>query len=117
MLGKGSVGKVYHAKHIATNTRYAIKKVVKTQVTDVKQFCLGVKSQIFFKNPHLAQIYAVFHDSSNIYLLMELCVDGSLNSYRKTMRTDYERNKIVHGLAQGVEYMHQYNIRHGDLKL
>lgn len=35
MLGKGSVGKVYHARHILTNTRYALKKVVKTEVAEV----------------------------------------------------------------------------------
>jgi len=89
MLGKGSVGKVYHARHISTNTRYALKKVVKSEVTDIDQFCLGVKCQIFFKDPHLAQIYAVFHDAAHIYLLLELCVDGSLNCHRKAMRTDY----------------------------
>ena len=117
MLGKGSVGKVYSARHILTNTHYALKKVVKAEVTDVEQFCLGVKCQLFFKNPHLAQIYAVFHDSGHIYLLLELCVDGSLSSYKRTMRTDYERNKVIHGLAQGLDVMHQHHIRHGDLKL
>ena len=83
------MGKVYHARHISTNTRYALKKVVKSEVTDIDQFCLGVKCQIFFKDPHLAQIYAVFHDAAHIYLLLELCVDGSLNCHRKAMRTDY----------------------------
>ena len=117
MLGKGSVGKVYTARHILTNTRYALKKVVKAEVTDVKQFCLGVKCQLFFKNPHLTQVYAVFHDSAHIYMLLELCVDGSLKNHRKTMKTDYERNKVIHGLAQGVEVMHKHHVRHGDLKL
>ena len=111
------MGKVYLARHLKTGCYYAIKKVVKCEILDRDQFCLSVKSQIFFNDPHIAQIYACFSDELSIYLVMELCLDGNLINYRKVMRHDSERGRAVLGVAKGLKKMHQENMRHGDLKL
>ena len=54
------------------------------------------------KDPHIAQIYACFSDVQSIYLVMELSVDGNLSSYRKFMKTDREKTRIIMGIAQGL---------------
>lgn len=69
------------------------------------------------KSPHIAQIYACFSDELSIYLVMELSVDGNLSSYRKFMKSDMEKTRIVMGIAQGLQEVHKWKMRHGDLKL
>lgn len=48
---------------------------------------------------------------------MEICIDGNLSKYRKKIKHDEERDYIIMGVAKGVQYMHNYFLRHGDLKL
>ena len=84
---------------------------------DVEQFCLSLKVQMFLKHPHVAQIYACFCDGVHFYIVMELCVDGTLAGFRRVIRTDGDRNRVLLGVAKGLEPMHIENLRHGDLKL
>lgn len=117
MLGKGSIGRVYLVRHFKTNFYFALKKITKSEVKDINQFILGVKCHFFMNSPHIVQLYGCFSDSENIYLLMELCVDGNLAKEKKIMRHDEERNRVLLGIAKGVQSMHRNFIRHGDLKL
>jgi hypothetical protein len=48
---------------------------------------------------------------------MELCVDGNLSKYRKKIKNDEDRDRIVVGIAKGIQYMHKFYLRHGDIKL
>jgi serine/threonine protein kinase len=62
MLGRGSVGRVYLARHCATNCYFALKKIAKSEVKDIKQFCYGIKCHMFLSSPHIVQLYACFSD-------------------------------------------------------
>ncbi len=48
---------------------------------------------------------------------MELCAHGNLARYKKKIKNDEEKDRIVNGISKGISYMHYFNIRHGDLKL
>lgn len=62
MLGKGSLGKVYMARHKQTLFHFALKKIFKTDIKDKEQFIFGVKCHFFLNGPHLVQLYACFSD-------------------------------------------------------
>jgi serine/threonine protein kinase len=64
------------------------------------------------------QLYAVFVEDSDLYLLMELCYSGNLyNSLRLEGRFSEERiRNVVKQVCYAVEYMHDNDILHRDLK-
>jgi cell cycle serine/threonine-protein kinase CDC5/MSD2 len=72
---------------------------------------------MFLSHPNITQLYTFFSDSTHIYLVMELCVDGNLSHYKRTTTSDTQKHKVVLGTAKALEYMHEHRIRHGDLKL
>lgn len=91
MIGKGGIGRVFLAKHKKTSFYYALKMIRKAEVKDVEQLAFSIKCHFFFNHPNLAQLYACFSDEKYIYLVMEICIDGSLSKYRKKIKNDEER--------------------------
>jgi len=47
------------------------------------QLILSIKGHFFLDHPNLAKLYSCFGDEEYLYLVMELCVDGSLAKYKK----------------------------------
>lgn len=70
MIGKGSIGRVFLAKHKKTSFYFALKIIKKSEVKDVNQLSLGIKCHAFLNHPNIAQLYACFYDKDYIYLLM-----------------------------------------------
>jgi serine/threonine protein kinase len=91
--------------------------IKKSEVKDLPQLIFSIKGHFLLSHPNLAQLYACFCDENSIYLLMELCGDGNLSKYRKKIKNDEDRDRIVVGIAKGIQYMHKFCLRHGDLKL
>lgn len=87
MLGGGKFGTVFQALHIKTKSMYAIKKIPKKTLIKYKmvdQFSLEIKLQTFLKHENILQLYGVFDDEENIYLILEFMEEGTLyNSLKK----------------------------------
>jgi serine/threonine protein kinase len=64
------------------------------------------------------QLYAVFVEDGDLYLLMELCYSGTLyNSLRAEGRFSEDRIRtMVKQVCYAVEFMHDNDILHRDLK-
>jgi len=60
-----------------------------------------------------------FEDKENVYLLFELCINDSLESFLKTRNylSEFEVQYYVYQILKGLEYIHQNNIIHGNLTL
>jgi serine/threonine protein kinase len=77
-----------------------------------------IKIQSFLDHPHIVQLYSVFVEENNLYLLMELCSDGTLyECLRREGIFSEERIKtVIRQVCYAVEYMHDNDILHRDLK-
>jgi serine/threonine protein kinase len=77
-----------------------------------------IKIQSYLDHPNIVQLYAVFVEEGDLYLLMELCYSGTLfNALRAEGRCSEERIRtVVKQVCYAVEFMHDNDILHRDLK-
>ena len=73
---------------------------------------------MFMNHPNLIKLYSFFSDQYKVYLLMELAPDGQLYEYMsdKTKFTEESVSFIMRQTLLGVNYMHEHNIIHRDIK-
>lgn len=65
----------------------ALKKIKKKAVKDISQLITSIKIHLLLKQPNLVELYGLFHDKEHLYLLMELCVDDSLKTMKKSINS------------------------------
>jgi len=88
-LGSGQYGEVCLAKHNTTNMIFALKIINKSLISNPKcknQIKDEIKNQIYLQHPNIIKLYAVFHDSINVYMLMEYANQGKSFIKGKFMR-------------------------------
>ena len=50
-------------------------------------FVREIKIQMYLNHPNIVKLYGFFHDSENIYLIMESCLDGQLFKLMKEKKS------------------------------
>lgn len=77
-----------------------------------------LKIQSYLKHPNIVQLYGIFHDHDNIYILLELGSEGQLYTKlrRKERYSEYGALFIIRDLLVSVQYMHSRKILHRDIK-
>lgn len=124
-LSQGSWSEVYCGTlHCNSNERVAIKQIrkltlhkkdekVKTQV----QREIDIHLQL--KHPNIIRLIETFEDECNIYLVMEYAEQGDLFdklSHEKIF-SEKQSAKYMLDICKGLDYCHDLNIIHRDIKL
>ena len=84
-LGNGRFGNVYLAEEKVTKTLYAIKIMNKIKIKQEKmedQIMSEIKLQLYMNHPNILKLYGFFHDSKNIYLILEYCSQCLFREFR-----------------------------------
>ena len=76
-LGTGSFGQVRLAIHKATKQTRAIKILQKSKI-DMKDLLNEIEILSKLSHPNIMQIYEIFDDNTNIYIVSEYCKGGEL---------------------------------------
>ncbi|XP_077518070.1 polo like kinase SAK [Amblyomma americanum] len=123
-LGKGGFAEVYRARSKLNGLEVAIKMVDKgvlrrTGVSSTRvQQEVAIHSRL--KHPAVVELYNYFEDRQYVYLVVEYCPGGELQSYLKSRKGPLSEPEASHVLAQvvsGLLYLHSHNILHRDLSL
>ncbi|XP_072138869.1 serine/threonine-protein kinase ULK3 isoform X2 [Mobula birostris] len=120
-LGSGSYATVYKAYRKVNNREVvAIKCVSKKSLNKASVENLLTEIEILktVKHPHIVQLKDFQWDGENIYLIMEYCAGGDLSHFIRSRRALPERvaRRFLQQLASALQYLHQRNISHLDLK-
>ena len=116
-IGTGSFGQVRLAIHKPTKQTRAIK-IIKKKEIDMESLLSEISVLSKLSHPSIMQIYEIFEDSLNVYLVSEYCKGGELFEIisQKGSFTEKEACLIMKQLMSGICYSHQNGIVHRDLK-
>jgi polo-like kinase 1 len=78
-----------------------------------------IKIHRTLKHKHVCEYKHFFEDRDNCYILLELCHNQSLNEMikRRKRLTEPEAAYLIKQLLDSVQYIHNENVIHRDLKL
>lgn len=121
-IGQGAFAKVYEAAHRPTGERYAVKKIHRPKMIWGDRDALQdeIHSLVRVRNgPNIVQLYEVYEEQLDCYLVMELMQGGELFERILQQRQGFSERQArdcCQGMLQGLEYMHSKRVAHRDLK-
>ncbi|XP_019868710.1 aurora kinase B-like [Aethina tumida] len=123
-LGRGKFGKVYLAREKKTGFIVVLKSLTRKKLVEgsvENQTLREIEFQIQLKHPNILQLFAWFHDSHRIYLVLEYASEGELSKHLKNSPGGCFDERLsaqyTYQVADALNYYHQNNIVHGDVKL
>jgi len=120
-LGVGGFGRVELVTAGPNNTPFALKKLKKIEINDVKQqqHILNEKEiMLGCNNPFIVQLHQTFHCPKYLYMLMEPCLGGELWTLLRNNRrfNDSTASFYVGCVILALKYLHGRGIIYRDLK-
>ncbi|CAD8174723.1 unnamed protein product [Paramecium pentaurelia] len=121
-LGKGGFARCYEITEIDTKKILAAKIIQKNTLTRNRarqKLISEIKIHKSLHQTNIVQFIHVFEDHDNVYIILELCTNQTLNELIKRRRriTQLEVQCYILQLVNALKYLHQNKIIHRDLKL
>ena len=121
-LGKGGFARCYELICQDNSKTFAAKMLPLSDIKNDRQRQKLLTEIKIHKSLHHQQIVAFEHnfkDSSNVYILLELCQNQTLNELfeRRKRLSEVEVQCYMIQLIKGLQYLHSHRVIHRDLKL
>ena len=121
-LGKGGFAKCYELICQDNNKTFAAKMLPLSDIKTERQKHKLLTEIKIHKSLHHQQIVAFEHhfkDKTNVYILLELCQNQTLNELfeRRKKLTEIEVQCYMIQLIKALQYLHSHRVIHRDLKL
>ncbi|XP_067942404.1 MAP/microtubule affinity-regulating kinase 3-like isoform X3 [Watersipora subatra] len=119
-IGKGNFAKVKLAMHVPTGREVAIKIIDKTQLnpSSLQKLYREVRIMKALDHPNIVKLFEVIQTEKQLYLVIEYAYGGEVFDYlvaHGRMKEKEARMKFRQ-IVSAVQYCHQKNIVHRDLK-
>jgi class 3 adenylate cyclase/tRNA A-37 threonylcarbamoyl transferase component Bud32 len=121
LIGRGAMASLYRGSDPVLGKNVAIKILPQLRDQDpetLNRFTLEAQSLSKLRHPNIASIYDTGVEDGQPYLVMELLEAQSLDGFsatRSSMPLDEKLNIIIQ-VCQALEYAHQHNVIHRNLK-
>ncbi|CAD8176926.1 unnamed protein product [Paramecium octaurelia] len=120
-LGQGTYGKVKLAINRSNNKKCAIKIISKNYINqyNAKQH---IDNEINYlqccKHKNIVEFIENFEDKENVYIVLEHCQNGTLYELikKKKVFSEDEAFSYFYQIAQAIQYLHEKDIVHRDIK-
>ncbi|CAJ0609167.1 unnamed protein product [Cylicocyclus nassatus] len=120
LIGDGKFGKVYQVRERATGAEFAAKVIRLKQQADRAEVEREVSILTQLRHPRIAQIYDAFYTANNeVVLVMEIVRGGELFDRvadENYVLTEQAVVMIICQLCEAIDYIHEQNILHLDIK-
>ncbi|OAD04701.1 hypothetical protein MUCCIDRAFT_121993, partial [Mucor lusitanicus CBS 277.49] len=119
----GAFGRVYRVQSFHDGKFWAAKVVAKSSIIDKstkKKLLAEINIHRSLKHSNIVRFYNVVEDKDNIYLILELCENRTLNTMLKRRGgtlTEPETRYYMGQILTALRYMSDNRILHRDLKL
>lgn len=124
VIGQGSYGQVYRARHKLTHKIVAIKvfdhdKLERMNENDRLTPSNEIKMMQQLSHPNIIEFYESFATPTEEYLIMEYAEHGDLLAYInvKSKLSEHRAWRYFNHMIQALHYIHQSGYIHGDIKL
>lgn len=122
LLGKGGFAKCYEFNCAENHKVFAGKVVAKSSLVKSRAKQKLISEIKIHKSLHHPQIVAFehyFEDTENVYILLEICHNQTLNDLLKRRKrlTEIEVQCYIVQLIKALKYLHSHRVIHRDLKL
>ncbi|QMW44319.1 hypothetical protein G4B11_007739 [Aspergillus flavus] len=122
-LGSGSFGEVWQERCTSgpsPSSFRAVKHLQKRQAKFLEMSQRELNALVTFSaaayKHHFVQFLGWFDDPDNFYIAMEFVEHGDLQSFITAPFPEHEAAVIIAQVAQALQYMHQHNFVHRDVK-
>jgi len=118
-LGRGGFSIVKRGVNKQTHESFAIKIIAKNQAEDeITLLKREIDIMTKLKHDHIIQLFDVFDEDDNIYLVLELVTGGELfdQIISKGSYSERDAANIIRQILEAVAFMHTHGIAHRDLK-
>ena len=122
LLGKGGFAKCFETTNLETKRVQAAKIIEKSSLTKSRsrqKLISEIKIHKSLHHQHVVNFEHVFEDHDNVYILLELCTNQTLNDLLKRRKrlTELEVQCYLVQLISALKYLHSNRVIHRDLKL
>ena len=122
ILGKGTLSKCYELTDAENKKIFAAKVIQKSALVKsrAKQKLISeIKIHKSCNHPNIVSFEHFFEDTENVYILLELCQNQTLNDLLKRRKrlTELEVQCYLVQLIKALKYLHSHRIIHRDLNL
>ncbi|MBQ3946526.1 MAG: protein kinase, partial [Alphaproteobacteria bacterium] len=122
LLGKGGFAKCYEFKCLNNKKTYAVKiidKATMTKSSTKSKLKSEIKIHRSMNHCNIVKFEHYFEDNENVYILLELCKNKTLNELlkRRKIISELEMRFYLAQILEAVKYMHANRVIHRDLKL
>ncbi len=119
-LGRGGMGVVYRARHLALNRIVALKTLAYSHGAGaevLRRFLAEAQAVAGLQHPNIIQIYEIGEHSGLPFFSLEFCGGGTLaEKARGGLLPPQDAAGLVETLARAVQYAHEHGVIHRDLK-
>lgn len=121
-LGSGAFGEVRKCKHTDTQAEFAIKIMKKTLIEKRRVYLDLLQNELAIlgskSHPKIIRIADLMEDKSNYYIVSEIVEGGELFKRLCQLEsfTEEQAANIIQQVMLGLNYLHNQNITHRDMK-
>merc|ERR1711871_940698 len=121
-IGHGSSSSVYVATHTPSGTQVAVKELTLADPQARHQFFNELKIMITCNHRHIVQLYNCFSHNGFLYLILEYCGKGQLNSLISSDGGNHRLDestlaRYTDHMLQALAYLHEEaGVIHRDIK-
>ncbi|OWB78862.1 nucleotide binding protein [[Candida] boidinii] len=119
-LGAGSFGTVKSGIVKATGQKVAVKIILKTVLRGHNELAeREIKFLATLQHPNIVKLIDWFESKHSYYIVTELALGGELfdRLVQRTFYSEWDAANIIHQLLLAVQYLHNNNVVHRDIKL